>query len=160
LNDFFNQIRIVLFEKPFDFSGRSPRKEYWSFWLFTQLTFLPLLFLSLRARPLAIFLIIYYLILLIPTLAVTVRRLHDVNKSAFWLIGFAPFALLAYSSLLFLSLIAPDNQTAVQMDILQIFLYSIFIFAIFALTLWWCFPIFMFLVEEGNKEENRYGPNK
>jgi len=160
LNDFFKQIRVVLLEKPFDFSGRASRKEYWSFWFFTQLTSLILLIMSLRAKPLVIFFIIYILILLIPSLAVTVRRLHDVNKSALWLIGFGPFVLIAYMSIFLLSLIAPGNQTSSQMDIFQIFLILTYIFGIFATALWYCFPIFMFLVQEGSQEENRFGPNK
>ncbi len=160
MNDFFKQIRIVLFEKTFDFSGRASRKEYWSFWLFTQLTSLILLIMSLRAKPLVIFFIIYILILLIPSMAVTVRRLHDVNKSALWLIGFGPFVLIAYMSIFLLSLISPGNQTSVQMDIFQIFLILTYVFGIVATALWYCFPIFMFLIQEGNQEENRFGSNK
>ncbi|MEC7921655.1 MAG: DUF805 domain-containing protein [Chloroflexota bacterium] len=160
MNDFFKQIRIVLFEKTIDFSGRASRKEYWSFWLFTQLTSLILLIMSLRAKPLVIFFIIYILILLIPSMAVTVRRLHDVNKSALWLIGFGPFVLIAYMSIFLLSLISPGNQTSVQMDIFQIFLILTYVFGIVATALWYCFPIFMFLVQEGNQEENRFGSNK
>ena len=158
MNDFFKQIKIVLLKKPFDFSGRASKKEYWSFWFFTQLTSLILLIVSLRAKPLVIFFIIYILILLIPSLAVTVRRLHDVNKSSLWLIGFGPFVLIAYMSIFLLSLIAPGNQTSAQMDIFQIFLILTYIFGIFATALWYCFPIFIFLTQLGDEGENRFGP--
>ncbi len=160
MNDFFKQIKVVLLEKPFDFSSRASRKEYWSFWFFTQLTSLILLIMSLRAKPLVIFFIIYILILIIPSLAVTVRRLHDVNKSALWLIGFGPFVLIAYMAVFLLSLIAPGDQTSAQMGIFQIFLILTYIFGIFATALWYCFPIFIFLTQLGDEGENRFGPNK
>lgn len=159
MNDFFKQLKVVLIEKPFDYSGRSSRKEYWSYWLFSQFAYLTLLIFSLRIKPLIIFLIISFFILAIPGLAVTVRRLHDVNKGALWLIGFGPFVLLAYMSVFLLSLISPIDQQS-QIDIFQIILISTYILGIFAAGLWYCFPIFMFLTQKGDSEENRFGkPN-
>ena len=65
------------------FNGRASRQEYWMFNLFIFIftivvgfidVFLSLGFLSL----------LYLLAILIPGLAVLVRRLHDVNKSGWW----------------------------------------------------------------------------
>jgi len=159
LNDFLKQLKVVLIEKPFDYSGRSSRKEYWSYWFFSQFSFITLLIFSLRIKPLIIFVVIYLFILAIPGIAVTVRRLHDVNKSAGWLIGFGPFVFLAYMSLFLLSLISPIDQQS-QIDISQIILISTLILGVFAAQLWYCFPIFMFLTQKGDGEENRFGkPN-
>ena len=73
-----------------NFNGRASRQEYWMFILFNFIFtivvgfidgFLSLGFLSL----------LYLLAILIPGLAVLVRRLHDVNKSGWWLfIGLIP----------------------------------------------------------------------
>lgn len=83
----------------FDFSGRARRKEYWLFCLFniifaiileiidtvTGLTF------SVNIFELGILGTSYALLLLIPGLAVCVRRLHDIGKSGwFYLIGLIP----------------------------------------------------------------------
>jgi uncharacterized membrane protein YhaH (DUF805 family) len=59
------------FKRYFDFSGRSSRSEFWWWYLFT--VFIGLL-------PFAAF------IILIPSLAVNVRRLHDINRSGWWLL--------------------------------------------------------------------------
>ena len=88
-----------------DFSGRSRRKEYWSFFLFNLLlaaavwTLLLLTFLAgmsesaMMAVMTPVFLLygIAVLALLIPGIAVTVRRLHDTDRSG-WslLLGFIP----------------------------------------------------------------------
>ena len=67
-----------------NFNGRASRQEYWMFFLFNIIFafvagfvdgFLGLGFLEL----------IYVLAVFIPGLAVGVRRLHDVNKSGWWL---------------------------------------------------------------------------
>src|SRR5690625_1231602 len=81
-----------------DFQGRSRRKEYWSFILY-------LLLLSIRVSfvdsifgfcpmygsfygPVTSLL---FLFMFIPSLAVSVRRLHDIGKSGWWLlVGFLP----------------------------------------------------------------------
>ena len=60
------------------------------------------------------------------TLAVTVRRLHDINKSGRWLIGFLPFVFMAYISVFLLSLFSPENQSA-ELNFLQIIFKAIFL---------------------------------
>jgi uncharacterized membrane protein YhaH (DUF805 family) len=83
------------------FSGRARRKEYWMFQLINVviLTVLfaalipPLIAHSQSFLPLflGVFLCVYVVATIIPSLAVSVRRLHDVNFSGWWvLIGFVP----------------------------------------------------------------------
>jgi uncharacterized membrane protein YhaH (DUF805 family) len=80
-----------------DFGGRARRKEYWMFVLFNVLFSIGAIIIDniLRmANELTGYGPIYglyALALLIPSLAVSVRRLHDVGKSGWWLlIGLVP----------------------------------------------------------------------
>ncbi|WP_310476798.1 DUF805 domain-containing protein [Sandarakinorhabdus sp.] len=73
------------------FSGRSPRAEYWWFALFSFLISLPAAILDV-ALGLQLFNPIVSLGLLLPSIAVGVRRLHDLDRTGWWLL--APLALL------------------------------------------------------------------
>ncbi|PHM36321.1 DUF805 domain-containing protein [Xenorhabdus innexi] len=78
-----------------DFSGRARRKEYWMFYLFHMLAFLVVGILAAILGDTfgAILYVIYFLGTIIPSLAVTVRRLHDSNRSGWWfLLCFVPVA--------------------------------------------------------------------
>jgi uncharacterized membrane protein YhaH (DUF805 family) len=82
---------LMVWKKYAEFSGRSRRKEYWMFALFNCVFCLPLYILAIVFHENAlgsIFLglyFIYVLAILVPGLAVTVRRLHDTGKSG-WMI--------------------------------------------------------------------------
>lgn len=89
---------ILAWQRATDFSGRSRRKEYWYFQLFNGIV---CLFLFLCAVPFSAdekpslvplgLLCAYSLILFVPSLAVTVRRLHDIGRSGWWyFIAFVP----------------------------------------------------------------------
>jgi uncharacterized membrane protein YhaH (DUF805 family) len=74
------------------FEGRASRTQYW---MFVLINFIILLILAgievALGSPLIIY-SLYQLAVLVPTLAVTVRRLHDSGKSGWWiLIGLVPF---------------------------------------------------------------------
>ncbi|MEU5718355.1 DUF805 domain-containing protein [Streptomyces sp. NPDC020403] len=72
------------------FSGRARRKEYWMFVLFNFLVALVLLAIG-AAIDTQIPYMIYLAAVLIPTLAVVFRRLHDTGRSGWWfLITFVP----------------------------------------------------------------------
>jgi len=73
------------------FSGRARRKEYWMFFLINIIISFVLGFLEGIVGGPGILGLIYALALLIPGLAVTVRRLHDTGRSGWWiLVGFIP----------------------------------------------------------------------
>tara|TARA_B100000676_G_scaffold185344_1_gene182282 strand:+ start:554 stop:1033 length:480 start_codon:yes stop_codon:yes gene_type:complete len=159
MKDFFNNVYKVLIEKRTDFSGRASRNEYWSSWFFIQLTSIFLLIFAFRARPLFLIFIIFSIFIIIPSLAVTVRRLHDVNKSGYWLIVPLPLIFISYLSLFLFSLFSPENQSDGS-NFFQIISLVTYITGIFMASLWYCFPIFMFLTQSGDKDKNRYGdPN-
>lgn len=69
-----------------DFQGRSPRSEYWWFYLFVVIVYLVGMLLTAAVPILGILLLIFYLGSLIPMLAVSIRRLHDLDKSGWWLL--------------------------------------------------------------------------
>ena len=68
------------------FQGRARRKEYWMFFLGNFIITVVLTILSNLISLLAILYVLYYLAVLIPSIAVGVRRLHDIGKSGFWIL--------------------------------------------------------------------------
>ena len=75
------------------FSGRSRRMEYWYFVLFNILVSIVLagidaLLLGTLDSGMGVGLLsgIYGLAILIPSLAVSVRRLHDIDRSGWWIL--------------------------------------------------------------------------
>ena len=79
------------------FSGRSRRKEYWYFILFNIIVGIVLGILDSllgtfnASTNTGLFSSIYSLAVLIPSIAVAVRRLHDTDRSGWWiLIGLVP----------------------------------------------------------------------
>ncbi|CAI8741222.1 DUF805 domain-containing protein [Pseudomonas donghuensis] len=68
------------------FSGRARRKEYWMFFLVNILVAMVLGFIDRVAGTGAILSNLYSLALLIPGIAVGVRRMHDTDRSGWWLL--------------------------------------------------------------------------
>ena len=74
------------------FSGRSRRKEYWYFVLFNIIVSIVLgvidALLGTRGSVMGAGLLsgLYGLAILIPSLAVSVRRLHDIDRSGWWIL--------------------------------------------------------------------------
>ncbi|MFC8695950.1 DUF805 domain-containing protein [Streptomyces parvus] len=67
------------------FSGRARRKEYW---MFTLINFVISLVLTIIGSAIGVEFIsyIYSVAVIIPALAVAVRRLHDTGRSGWWLL--------------------------------------------------------------------------
>ena len=78
----FTQSIKTCFQKYVDFSGRGSRSEYWWFFLFTFIVRLLTFWIPIVG-------LLILLGLLLPSLAATVRRLHDTNRTGwcpeFWL---------------------------------------------------------------------------
>ena len=80
------------------FNGRSNRSEFWYFTLFYLISVILAIVLDnvlgfvFDNSPYGIIYVIFVLATLLPNLAVTVRRLHDLDKSGWWIfIGAIPF---------------------------------------------------------------------
>jgi uncharacterized membrane protein YhaH (DUF805 family) len=73
------------------FSGRARRAEYWYFVLFNIIVAIVLSLIDTLlgtfdfVQGVGLLSGLYSLAVLIPTLAVTVRRLHDVDRSGWWI---------------------------------------------------------------------------
>jgi uncharacterized membrane protein YhaH (DUF805 family) len=67
------------------FSGRARRSEYWLFVLFNTIISLVLLYvgISMEMPFLSTF---YSIVVLIPSIAVGVRRMHDIGKSGWFIL--------------------------------------------------------------------------
>lgn len=75
------------------FSGRASRSEFWWFQLFIVIVSIPLYVLGFIAgytesQVLALastgLSVLVWLAIVVPTIAVTVRRLHDTDRSGWW----------------------------------------------------------------------------
>jgi uncharacterized membrane protein YhaH (DUF805 family) len=77
------------------FSGRARRTEFWMWGLFNLIINAVLVVLGLVTGADTLFTglsVVYALAIIIPNLAVAVRRLHDTGRSGWWiLIGLVPF---------------------------------------------------------------------
>jgi uncharacterized membrane protein YhaH (DUF805 family) len=87
----------VLTKKYATFEGRARRKEYWYFILFYCIALVALAIVDVLAgtyseeAEMGLFSALFVLATLIPMIAVTVRRLHDTDRSGWWvLISFIP----------------------------------------------------------------------
>jgi len=97
-----------------EFSGRSRRKEYWMFWLLNMLIglFVGLVFLigyyadmsqtdmDTYLMPVVYLVCLWSLATLIPGFAVTIRRLHDTDRSG-WAILFGLIPIIGGFMLLY-----------------------------------------------------------
>jgi uncharacterized membrane protein YhaH (DUF805 family) len=73
------------------FQGRARRKEYWMFVLFSAIISIVLSIIDAIANLSSVLSGIYSLAVFLPSLAVSVRRLHDTGRSGWWiLIGLIP----------------------------------------------------------------------
>jgi len=104
---------LGVLKKYADFGGRARRKEYWMFVLF-NIIFVTvaviidnILGIANEYTALGPFYYLYILAVLLPSLAVLVRRLHDIGKSGWWFfISLIPFI----GAIWLLVLLVTDSQ--------------------------------------------------
>lgn len=160
------------------FSGRASRAEFWWFVLFVTIVFAVLYFFILGSIVTAgaatgdtpatgllaivgvsgIVLLLLWLALLVPSIAVQARRLHDTNRSGWWLGGFyllyAVYIALWFGSVGSLALSATDAAPEPSSAFMGIFMaamilgFALFIYMI-VLLVFYCMP--------GTPGANRYG---
>lgn len=108
MQDFLN-----VFRKTFVFSGRSRRKEYWMFVL--GITIISVILTAIEtmaslelAPDRGLLTTIFSIIILIPSISVSVRRLHDIGRTGWWLLlSFIP--ILGWIALFIFTLL--DSQS-------------------------------------------------
>jgi len=88
------------FQHYFDFKGRSTRSEYWWWLLFVVLAGIALTIVDMGIGTFnyesgdGLLSGLFKLATLIPGLALGARRLHDINKSAWWSLMWLSFLLI------------------------------------------------------------------
>ena len=68
------------------FDGRARRKEFWSFFLIYCLFYILVGLLDLLMGTSGLFGLLYAMAMLIPYIAVGIRRMHDTGRSGWWIL--------------------------------------------------------------------------
>lgn len=147
---FIEAIRVC-FTKYVTFKGRASRSEYWWFTLFTMLgsTLGGMLQLAMGNDGSAIS-GLFGLVTFLPSLAVTVRRLHDTDRSGWWVGGFY-LAMIGLG--LVIGVFAAITSQAGASESTGLGLLAIFGIAIFAYAI----AMLVFMVQRGTRGPNRFG---
>ena len=140
------------FKRYFDFKGRTGRYGYWSFVGVNSVIAFILGALALCCVPYIDS--VYSLLVFIPGVALSFRRLHDVNKSGWWfglpLIGIFACAALA----LMPSVVSYDNpETFYEKHALYSLVYSIVALGSLGVLLY----VFVLSFFKGTQGKNRFG---
>lgn len=108
---------LLALKKYADFNGRARRKEYWMFFLFSIIFAIAamildnLLGLNFDPIPYGTIYMLYTLGTLIPSIAVGVRRLHDIGKSGWMiLVSLIPFIGFIWLIVLFVTDSQPGSN--------------------------------------------------
>ena len=190
---------MELMFKPFvryvDFQGRSRRSEYWLWALFLFLVYMALsifqyvMIFSMAASSVAngqngdgaaasgagamglimLLKFVFWLAVLLPSMAVAVRRMHDINRSGWWIVF--PYVVLLIAMIVVFSLNGesfinnmknmegmsnnkdPRAAVAFVMSILRPMMWIILPFFLAKVV------TFVFRVTEGTPGNNRFGPD-
>jgi uncharacterized membrane protein YhaH (DUF805 family) len=142
-------------QKYADFSGRAPRAEYWWFVLAVIVTFIVCSIVEsmiginrMIAGVYGPLTALLWLAALVPSIAVGVRRLHDTNRSGWWLL--LPIIPYALAMALGGAAMMRGDVSATGLGVAGIFMLIGAICAI-VLLVFYCLP--------GTPGDNRYGPN-
>ena len=85
--DFVTAVKTCILQKYMDFNGRAIRSEYWWFALFYLVPNVICSVLDeLVFGGLPVLQVILLISLLLPIISVTIRRLHDTDRSGWWLL--------------------------------------------------------------------------
>jgi len=69
------------------FDGRARRREYWMFTLVNVAVYFVLNILATQVSPYIGFVALAYMLgILVPSIAVAIRRMHDIGKSGWWVL--------------------------------------------------------------------------
>lgn len=116
-DSFFGAVKSC-FKKYASFSGRASRSEFWMFWTFNLMinTLFMLVFFIFDMNPMVLIpMQLYGLVVLLPSLAVTIRRLHDVDKGwGLFLCQLIPIAGFVFSIIVLVKLLSRGDFHANQ----------------------------------------------
>jgi uncharacterized membrane protein YhaH (DUF805 family) len=141
-------------QKYADFTGRAPRAEYWWYFLGIVVSYILLTIiesiLGIGKMVVGIYgplTILLWLATIVPGIAVGIRRLHDTNRSGWWMLLMAPYVLVAIFAALALRGGAGGLAALGTAGLLSL------------VGLACAIVLLVFMVLPGTPGENRYGPN-
>ena len=143
VNEFWQNFLECITKKFFKFSGRASRKEYWGFILVMIVVGLIfdllqlILFNTVLGGIFGLLMSLWGLFIIIPHFAVAIRRLHDTNKSGWYIV--LPIAVIFLGSIISFMLGEKFILVGILLYIISL-VYLIFLF-----------------VKKGDVGENRYG---
>lgn len=90
---YFNKFFVEVIKKQYtDFKGRASRGQYWRFVLCYVIVSIPLAIIDALVFKAQVLGLILALGLLLPSIAIGIRRLHDLGRCGWWyLIALIPF---------------------------------------------------------------------
>lgn len=127
----------ICFKKYFNFKDRASRSEYWYFALFGVIVYgigIGMIFISYKLIWL---LVVISIALIIPFIAVTARRLHDINKSGWFQLLSVPAGIL-------------EAVFHAQKGLEILFMIIGWVCALY---------LFVLYIKEGDRKSNRFGEN-
>ena len=134
-----------------DFTGRAPRAEFWWFYLGTLVAYLVAMIVDSLVGiellgPYGLFTLLIAVALILPGLAATVRRLHDTNRSGWWvLIAVVPYFIMGV--MMGRSMASGDTAGMASAGLVGL------------IALAGGLAMIVFMVVPGNKGDNRFGPD-
>lgn len=151
----------------FNFKGRARRREYWGIWLFYNLIALAInvighlfsdadagVFSMLSSMNLTwtVISVLWSIVGFFPQASATVRRLHDKGYSGKWYLGvfFLSVVFVTLSFVVGFSLLMNGRQSNGMLVLFGLIGLLFIVLAIF---------IFILLLLDGDKTENKYGPS-
>ena len=151
----------------FNFKGRARRREYWGIWLFNNLIALAIsvigrllsdtdagVFSMLSSMNLTwtVISVLWSIVGFFPQASATVRRLHDKGYSGKWYLGvfFLSVVFVTLSFVVGFSLLMDGRQSNGLLVLFGLIGLLFILLAIF---------IFILLLLDGDKTENKYGPS-
>jgi uncharacterized membrane protein YhaH (DUF805 family) len=135
------------------FNGRAPRAEYWWFYLATIIAGIPLAILDKVFGTENALSTVLNLVLLAPWLAGSVRRLHDTDRSGWWLLAFVGAFAVIGALVAVASIGAFGDSRPIGAGSFTSMIVGLVIFLGLGVT------FLVFMVLPGTEGPNRYGPD-
>ena len=150
----FGEAIKSVFSKYATFSGRARRSEFWYFYLFNLLVTVGLNIVTKFVPSIKYLSLIYSLGILVPNLAVSVRRLHDIGKRGLTLLWFlVPSFIIVLLLTLMVTVFTTHNSESGSSTF--IILYLVFAFILLALSI----LFIVWMARDSQPGENQWGPN-
>ena len=134
-------------------TGRAPRAPYWWFYLATVVVQIPLTIVDEAIGNWSPLSTLFSLATFIPWLAVTVRRLHDTNRSGWWLLAlFLPLVAVGFAAAAAVgATLSGGTAPEPTGSMLVMMIVAVVAMLIIGITM------FVFMVSEGTHGPNDYG---